>query len=450
MNNNSDNLYHASQLPKNWIEKKVKKLYRVGFPVGLFQIVPVAWVVSNFERARYCDFLSIRDEGTYAETKKWVGTNDEEEDKKYLEGRADATCDMFEDIVYRNSGTSVTVDSPSHTTTHEYATRLLEFVMDEKRSNIRFTSKYEKAVKEGKCIAWQYYKGNDSENWVIILPMNETQTKKFLNLSTSANYVLEPLHYELTGFAALRADSADIAKAQGLEVLNWLYKVRKPEAINPDALPERTIDMDYETYPTRNAALLALFKATNWDAGIYVSIFPTGNGRFYFTTDEKESLAIAEKLDEKGIEYYHVCDDGSDEHLEKCLNTWYKKELREEFDKVVPRTHPQYNAIWKFYFSDLASCADGEGGYGSPVGMVESCVSWLADSKSIWVEEIAKVVNSVLSGDQAKKLLKAWTKGKTVQECAGVTEKEWLSYKIYSEDDLREFAKNWAKEQLGQ
>lgn len=205
-----------------------------------------------------------------------------------------------------------------------------------------------------------------------------------------------------------------------------------------------------QTYPTRDAALLALLKATNWNPGIYLSIFPTGNGRFYFATDETKSMAIAEKLEAKGIECFPVCDDGSDVQLEKKIVAWYTKELREEFDKAVPRTHPQYKTLWKVHFSDLANCADGSCGFCSPSGMVESCVGWVADSKAIWVEEITEAVNSVLSGDQAKKLLRAWTKGKTAQECAGMTEKEWLSYKIYSEDDLREFAKNWAKEELGE
>jgi len=205
----------------------------------------------------------------------------------------------------------------------------------------------------------------------------------------------------------------------------------------------------YSTYPTRDAALLALFKATDWNAGEYLSIFPTKAGRFYFTLNETESFSIAEELNKEGIEYYRVCDDGRDEELEKKLEKWYKKELRQEFDKVVPRTHPQYKALWKSYFSDLASCANGEGGFCSPAGIVESCVGWFVDSKRIWVSAITEAVNEVLSGEKAKKLIKEWTKGNTPQACAAVTDKVWLGYKIYSEDDLWEFATNWAKEKLG-
>jgi len=75
----------------------------------------------------------------------------------------------------------------------------------------------------------------------------------------------------------------------------------------------------YSTYPTRDAALLALFKATDWNAGEYLSIFPTKAGRFYFTLNETESFSIAEELNKEGIEYYRVCDDGRDEELEKKL-----------------------------------------------------------------------------------------------------------------------------------
>jgi hypothetical protein len=442
MNNESDkvaDLSHNAQLPKNWVEEKVKNLYRVGFPVGLFQIVPVAWVVRNFVNSTYCTYphLSIREDGNYAGTQKCVG--DDAEDQP-----------IFEDIAYRNDGTSVTVDSPSPVTTHEYAARLIEFVMKEKYRVLQLTSKYEEATKAGKAINWQFYTRNDNGNWVIIIPMSEAQVNKFLKLSTSTNYVLEPLKYELTGFAALRADSEAIAKAQAGELLNWLYKVRKPQAINPAALPERTIEMDYETYPTRDAALLALFKATHWDAGIYLSIFPTGNGRFYFTTDEKKAFAITDELEAKGIEWYHVCDDGSDEELTEKMEKWYKKELREEFDKVVPRTHPHYNALWKAHFRDLASCANGMGGFCSPAGIVEDCVGWVVNSKTIWTEVVTGVANSVLSAGEAKKLLKAWTKGKTAQECSGLTDKEWLHEEIYSEEQLREYAEYWAKEELGQ
>jgi len=218
---------------------------------------------------------------------------------------------------------------------------------------------------------------------------------------------------------------------------------------NPTKKRLKELAKGHKAYPTRNAALLALFKATNWDAGIYLGIYPTGDGRFYFTEDEKEALAINEELREKDIEYYAVCDDGSDKQLEKNLNTWYKKELREEYDKVVPRTCPEYEALWRANFHDLSEFANGLGGYCSPKNAVEETLQWFPKSKRIWTEAISAVVNKVLQGEEATKQIKAWTKGKTPQECAGMTDKEWLSKKITSEGALADFSTSWAYEKLG-
>jgi hypothetical protein len=204
----------------------------------------------------------------------------------------------------------------------------------------------------------------------------------------------------------------------------------------------------YPTYATRDEALLAMFKETNWDPGIYLSIFPTDDGRYYYTLDESESFAIADKLAEKRIKYYRVIDDGSDERFTKRLDDWYEREVRREFEKIVPRRHPQYKALWEHHFGDLSGCANGLGGYGAADGAVESHVGWIPNSKRIWVEEITNAVNRLHSGEKAKKLIMTWTKGKTPRECASVTAKEWAGYELYTECDFREFARSWAEQKL--
>ena len=202
----------------------------------------------------------------------------------------------------------------------------------------------------------------------------------------------------------------------------------------------------HPTYPTQDEALLALFKKTQWDAGIYLSIFPTGDGRFYFTMNEKEALETSFELEEKGINYYAVVDDGSDKKLEKKLTKFYKDEMRVEFDKYVPQNHPEYKALWKACSSDLGEFANGLGGFCSPKYAAKDKMEWFRKSKKIWVDVITEAFNSdedKLPAKQAAKLIKEYTKGKTAQECSGLSMEEWMKCKIHSQGDLEQFAGYW-------
>lgn len=214
---------HPDQFEKEWKVSKKNGRYSVQFPVGLYQIVPVAWSVGDFINSNYLTYpnLNVEKEGAYASHRLL----DQDEENPGL-------------VEFRNTGTSVTVEADDEETAKGYAWRLLMAVIREKYRTLRYISKYENVLKEGRRITWQFYRRNDNDETVMILPLSPGKARRFLSLKAAAGITLETLTYELEAFTAVRAQTKDLAKQQALKVLRWLYKA--PETVKPRKARKRT------------------------------------------------------------------------------------------------------------------------------------------------------------------------------------------------------------------
>lgn len=204
---------HPEQLGKEWKVRKKNGRYVVQFPVGLYQIVPVAWSFFDFINSYTCEHPNyhFKNDGRYASHQLIDG-----------DGNSQGL------VEFRNSGTKVTVEADDEETAKRYAWRLVMSVVREKYRTLRYLSKYEQVLKEGRRITWQFYRRNDNDTTVMILPLSPAKARRFLSLKSSEGITLEPLSYELSAFTALRADSKQLAKQHALRVLRWLYKIPEP------------------------------------------------------------------------------------------------------------------------------------------------------------------------------------------------------------------------------
>lgn len=213
---------HPDQFEKMWKVSKKEGRCRVQFPAGLYQIVPVAWSVGDFINSDYLTYpnMHVEKDGRYVSHRLL----DQDEENPGL-------------VEFRNAGTRVTVEADDEETARKYAHRLIMAIIREKYRTLRYISKYETVLKEGRRITWQFYRRDDDMN-VMILPLSPSKARRFLSLKASTGVTLEPLTYELEAFTAVRAPSKELAKKQALKVLRWLYKV--PETVKPRKLRKRS------------------------------------------------------------------------------------------------------------------------------------------------------------------------------------------------------------------
>jgi len=197
---------------------------------------------------------------------------------------------------------------------------------------------------------------------------------------------------------------------------------------------------NYPTFATKNEAMLEMLKGLYWNPCDLAAVFKTKDGKYFYALHEDEIGNLIEEYAENGKTYYCAHDDDA------LMDRLYAKELRKEFDKVVPCDHPQYRALWRHHFGDLADCADGLGGYTAPAGMMEGHVDWVANFKRIWTEEVTKVAKELYRGKARANAIAAWTRGNTLHELAGITEKQWVKLQILDEHEYREFARQWARD----
>lgn len=219
-----DDYCHPSQIEKNWKVTNAQGQVQVGFPVGLYEIVPVAWSVSDFINSDYCNLpnMSITNEGQRVTHQ--INANDSEGTGEFDEDGDEILKFAPPRIVeFKNEGMQVSVEAEDEQTARRYSRLLRGAVIREKYRTLEYLERYEQSLKCGR-MRWQFYRRKDDYT-VMILPK---KAKQYLKLKDGKGMVIKPLSYELEGFVALHADFKELAKQQAERILRWLYKIPKP------------------------------------------------------------------------------------------------------------------------------------------------------------------------------------------------------------------------------
>lgn len=207
----------------------------------------------------------------------------------------------------------------------------------------------------------------------------------------------------------------------------------------------------YKTYKTLATAECEALKAT---LGVpnsgNISVFSIG-GQFFFTITEEEGNAIRtqDKDEGLGLEHHVYEEDDISEAGWKLFRKWYNNEVQNEIKRIVPSSHPQHKAIWKAHKYIADGSADGTGGEYKPKNLVKWSMRMYIEPLVVWKEYLNAACCRINLGDSEKaEVMEKWMKGKTIQECIGASEKEWVSYNVFTDEALEEFAFYFVKEEL--
>lgn len=217
----------------------------------------------------------------------------------------------------------------------------------------------------------------------------------------------------------------------------------------PKATKKAKWNPPYKTYKTLAIAECEALKAT---LGVpnsgNISVFSM-DGKFFFTTTCEEGDAVRTHDEDEGYESHVYEEDDISDAGWKLFQKWYKDEVTKEMKRIVPASHPQHKAIWKAYKDIADGSADGTGGEYIPKNLVECSMRMYVEPLVVWKEYLQAACCRInLGASETAEIVKQWTRGKTILECVGATEKEWQSYDVLTDGALEEFAYYFVQEEL--